>query len=189
MKDQTTLNAEEAMERNLHIGGSAAHPGWEVFNAIAGEHVDHLGNANDLSRFADNTFQRVYASHVVEHLDYMAELALTLNEWKRVLTPGGTILLSVPDLDILASLILDKQRLSLDERFMVMRMIFGGHVDPFDYHYTGLNEEFLSEFLRISGFIAIERVNSLGFFSDTSEMIYKGTRISLNMTAQKPIGV
>lgn len=80
MKDPTTPNAEEAMERNLHIGGSAAHPGWEVFNAIAGEHVDHVGNANDLSRFADNTFRRVYASHVVEHLDYTAELALTLNE-------------------------------------------------------------------------------------------------------------
>lgn len=182
-----TAYSSKAEERNLHIGGSAAHSGWEVFNAIAGEHVDHVGNANDLSRFDDNTFTRLYASHVVEHLDYTAELALTLSEWRRVMIPGGTIFISVPDLDILSELLLAKERLSLDERFMVMRMMFGGHIDAFDYHYTGLNEEFLAEFLRITGFDSIERVNSLGFFADTSEMEYKGTRISLNMTARKPI--
>lgn len=104
-----------------------------------------------------------------------------------MLTPGGAILLSVPDLDILASLILDKQRFSLDERFMVMRMIFGGHVNPFDYHYTGLNEEFLTAFLQGTGFAFIARVESLGFFADTSEMEFAGTRISLNMTARKPV--
>jgi predicted SAM-dependent methyltransferase len=187
MSDPITANSGKAEQRNLHIGGSAAHPGWEVFNAIAGEHVDHVGNANDLSRFADNTFDKVYASHVVEHLDYTAELALTLSEWRRVMTPGGTLFLSVPDLDILSELMLNKERLNLDERFMVMRMMFGGHTDAFDYHYTGLNEEFLAEFLRVTGFDSIKRVDSLGFFADTSEMEYKGTRISLNMTARKPI--
>lgn len=186
MQDQPTLNADKPIERNLHIGGSFAHAGWEVFNAIAGGHVDHVGNANDLSRFADNTFNRVYASHVLEHLDYAAELALTLNEWKRVLNPGGTLFLSVPDLDILAKLILDKERLSLEERFMVMRMIFGGHVNQFDYHYVGLNEEFLTEFLQATGFASIVRVESLGFFTDTSELEFVGTRISLNMTARRP---
>jgi predicted SAM-dependent methyltransferase len=99
MEDQATLNADKPNERNLHIGGSIAHAGWKVFNAIVGGHVDQVGNANDLSRFDDNTFSRAYASHVVEHLDYTAELTLTLNEWKRVLPPGGAILLSVPDLD------------------------------------------------------------------------------------------
>jgi predicted SAM-dependent methyltransferase len=186
MSTERAVILEQATGRNLHIGGSAAHPGWEVFNAIPGSHVDHVGNANDLSRFDENTFARVYASHVVEHLDYTAELSFTLNEWKRVLVPGGTILLSVPDLDILAELMLDKQRLSLEERFMVMRMMFGGHTNQFDYHYVGLNEEFLSEFLAITGFQAIERVGSLGFFADTSEMEFKDTRISLNMKAQKP---
>lgn len=113
MQDQPTLNADKPIERNLRIGGSFAHTGWEVFNAIVGEHVDHIGNANELSRFNVNTFSRVYASHVVEHLDYTAELALTLNEWKRVLAPGGAILLSVPDLDTLSTLILDKECLAL----------------------------------------------------------------------------
>jgi predicted SAM-dependent methyltransferase len=184
--DQAKPTIETPTGRNLHIGGSAAHADWEVFNAIAGGHVDHVGNANDLSRFADNTFSQVYASHVAEHLDYTAELSLTLNEWKRVLVPGGTILLSVPDLDVLATLILDKERLTLEERFLVMRMIFGGHTDPFDYHYTGLNEEFLTEFLQGAGFTSITRVESLGCFNDTSEMEFVGTRISLNMTARKP---
>ena len=62
------------MPRRLHIGGTTRSDGWEVLNANAAPYVDHVGNANDLSRFADNTFVEIYASHVVEHLDYGGEL-------------------------------------------------------------------------------------------------------------------
>jgi predicted SAM-dependent methyltransferase len=65
--------------------------GWEVLNAVAGPHVDHLGNAEDLARFADASFDVLYASHVVEHLDYRDRLAATLREWNRVLAPGGRV--------------------------------------------------------------------------------------------------
>ncbi len=171
--------------RCLHIGGSAASGGWEVFNAIAGPHVDHIGNANDLSRFADSTFDKVYASHVLEHFDYVAELILTLVEWRRVLTPGGKLFISVPDLDTLARLILDRERLDVDARFMVMRMIFGGHTNLYDYHKVGLNEEFLVKYLQNAGYESIVRVPRLGFFADTSEMIFAGVPISLNIVAEK----
>ena len=60
------------MTRRLHIGGTVAREGWEVLNANAAPYVDHVGNANDLSRFADNTFDAIYASHVIEHLDHVA---------------------------------------------------------------------------------------------------------------------
>jgi predicted SAM-dependent methyltransferase len=107
-------------------------------------------------------------------------------EWNRVLAPGGTIFLSVPDLDVLSDLMLQKNRLTIDERFFVMRMIFGGHVDKYDYHMVGLNQEFLGSFLQGSGFINIRRVHNHGLFSDTSSMEYKGISISLNMIAEKP---
>ncbi len=69
---------------------------------------------------------------------------------------------------------------------MAMRMVFGGHIDAFDYRYTGLNEDFPTEILKGTGFTSIARVESLGFFDDTSGMEFCGTRISLNMRAQKP---
>jgi predicted SAM-dependent methyltransferase len=173
------------MERRLHIGGLVRADGWEILNDDPVPCVDHVCNANDLSQFADNTFIEIYASHVLEHFDYAGELADTLREWNRVLVPGGKIYISVPDLDVLARLFLDREELSLDERFLVMRMIFGGHTDKNDYHLAGLNEEFLSGLLEGTGFVNIQKVEEFGLFDDSSCMIFKGVPISLNMTAEK----
>lgn len=174
------------MTRKLHIGGISQSEGWEILNANPAPYVDHVCNANDLSRFADNTFAQLYASHVVEHFDYKEELPNALAQWNRVLEPGGTVFVSVPDIDILCSLMLQKDRLSTQERFHVMRMIFGGHADKYDYHVVGLNQEFLGSFLHFSGFVNIRRVQNFGLFADTSSMVFKGVPISLNMIAEKP---
>lgn len=173
------------MNRRLHIGGTVRVEGWEVLNAIGGPHVDHVGNAEDLSRFADGSFDVLYASHVVEHFDYRDRLVAALRDWNRVLIPGGRVYVSVPDLDILARLLLDRQRLSVEERFFVMRMIFGGHDNEYDYHAAGLNEDFLSRFLTEAGFAKIRRVKDFGLFKDTSALQFAGERISLNLTAEK----
>jgi len=170
----------------LHIGGQLKVAGWEVFNSVPAPYVDHLGNAKDLSRFKDNTFSDIYASHVLEHFDYANELEIALKEWYRVLVPGGNMYVSVPDLDILAQLFTAKDRLNADERFFVMRMMFGGHVNEYDYHVVGLNEEFLSYFITRAGFVNIRRVSSFGLFEDTSDSVYKGVPISLNVIAEKP---
>jgi predicted SAM-dependent methyltransferase len=174
------------MTRKLHIGGTLRVEGWEVLNISPGPAVDHIGDAIDLSRFEDATFTDIYASHTLEHFDYKDALTKALREWARVLAPGGKLHVSVPDLEILCKLLLVKEELTLDERFFVMRMLFGGHVDNHDYHLVGLSEEFLSQFLHLAGFEQIRRVASLGFFKDTSELRFKDIPISLNMVATKP---
>lgn len=47
------------MTRRLHIGGTVAKEGWEVLNANPAPYVNHVGNANDLSRFPDGTFDAI----------------------------------------------------------------------------------------------------------------------------------
>ncbi|MEJ1959599.1 MAG: methyltransferase domain-containing protein [Nitrosomonadales bacterium] len=163
----------------------AKSAGWEILDANSEPHVDHVCNANDLSQFSDNTFVQIYSSHVVEHLDYIGELQHTLKEWNRVLKPGGKVFISVPDLDTLARLILDKKQLTIDDRFEVMRMIFGGHVDKYDYHLVGLTEEFLVEYLNASGYVNIRKLKEFNLFNDSSSMLFKGVPISLNMIAEK----
>lgn len=116
------------MVRRLHIGGKIKSDGWEVLNVNPAPYVDHVCNANDLSQFTDNTFAEIYASHIVEHLDYIgkpkdipakkgqwafgqpvpSELENTLIEWNRVLVPGGKLYIGVPDVDVLAKLIIEK---------------------------------------------------------------------------------
>lgn len=172
------------MPRRLHIGGTIRKDGWEVFNALAGPHVDHQGNANDLTRFGDETFSDLYASHVLEHFDYVGEIPKALREWFRVLAPGGRLLVSVPDMDVLCRLFLERT-LTTEQRFFVMRMIFGGHVDKWDYHVVGINEEFLTAFFAHAGFAGVQRVESFGLFDDTSESQFAGRRISVNLIAYK----
>ena len=173
------------MLRKLNIGGTAPAPGWEILNINPSPHVDHIGNAKDLSQFPDGTFNTIYASHVLEHFDYKGELLSTLKEWHRVLKPFGWLFVSVPDIDVLAKLLLDKKRLTMSERFHVMRMIFGGHVDDHDYHFTGFNEEFLGHYLFDAGFRAIIKVDTFGMFEDTSGMMFKNELISLNLVSRK----
>ncbi len=173
------------MPRRLHIGGWKGAEGWEVLDVNPGPAVDHVGDARDLRAFHDNTFAEIYASHVVEHFDYRNELLLVLKEWLRVLSPGGTLYVSVPDLDVLARLFLDRERLSFQDRFMVMRMIFGGHVDKHDYHLVGLNEEFLTDLLRAAGFTGMRKVADFGLFHDTSSMLFKDVAISVNVVCKK----
>ncbi len=55
-----------------------------------------VGDATDLSGFADGTFQVVFASNFLEHLDHDA-VDRCLAEVHRVLSPGGRIILVQPN--------------------------------------------------------------------------------------------
>jgi predicted SAM-dependent methyltransferase len=168
---------------NLHIGGLAARPGWKILNAQPGEAVDLVGDVRDLGKFPEACCQKIYASHVLEHVD-QNDFLPTLKGINRVLRRGGDLYVSVPDLDVLSRMFLDRT-LAPEQRFHVMRMIFGGQVDEHDFHYIGLNEEIMTGFLQRAGFSSIRRVDSFGLFSDTSDFRPYGVAISLNLIASK----
>ena len=168
----------------LHVGGRQALPGWTVFDIAVGPHVDVVGDCRDLSAFAAGSAADIYASHVLEHLGYLDDLPRALAEFHRVLAPGGRLLVSVPDLDALCRLFLDPA-LDIQERFHVMRMMFGGQTDPHDLHRAGLNEAFLRDYLAVAGFRAVRRVEAFGLCQDSSTIRVRGVPISLNMVAEK----
>lgn len=171
--------------RKLHIGGTEKKKGWEILNVLDGPGVEHVGDARDLSRFENDTFSAIYASHILEHLGYKDGIPAALREWHRVLRPGGTLYVSVPDLDVLARMFLQPGQ-TLKQRFEVMRMMFGGQLDEFDFHYSGLNEEFLRGYFHDVGFINPYRVRDFGLFDDSSTWTVAGLPISCNMIAEKP---
>lgn len=172
--------------RRLHIGAKERQAGWEVFNIIPSEIVDHVGDARDLSRFPDGTFGDLYASHVLEHFDYREEVGAVLLEWKRVLAPGGKISISVPNMDVLCYLFSHPDVTSLEDKYKIMRIMFGGYMDRYDYHNTGFFPELLHSCLANAGFDAITTVERFGIFADGSGIKCAGIDISINMTAVKP---
>jgi len=171
--------------RQLHIGGKKSHPDWEIFDAINRPNVDHVGDAADLSRFEDGAFKRVYASHVLEHFPYLRKLTPTLTEWGRILSDDGEMLISVPDMDILCEMFLDKELLTFHERYHVMRIMFGGQSNDYDFHYAGLNMEILSDLANQVGLRVDRRVKSFGLFSDHSNYVFAGKAVSLNVVLVK----
>ena len=185
LKSGKTREATKESPRKLHIGGMVSHPEWELLNIQAGPNVDYVGDAANLSQFKDETFDELYASHVAEHFDYKDALLKTLKEWHRVLKPGGKLHISVPDMDILCQLFLKHEELNLKQRYHIMRMMFGGQMDPYDYHYVGLNFAFLAAFLKEAKFQSYERVQEFDIFDDTSKLRFLDIPISLNVIAFK----
>ena len=121
----------------LHIGGKEKKEGWSILNIQKKEGVDYLGDISDLSQFEDNSIEEIYASHVVEHVN-QKNIQKTLNGIYRVLNKNGKVYISVPDLDVLCRIFIDPKAPS-KVKFHVMRMMFGGQIDDFDFHYFGWN--------------------------------------------------
>jgi predicted SAM-dependent methyltransferase len=174
--------ADASQEIRLHIGGVEPRAGWKILNIQPGPHVDFVGSCTDLTGFADGSIAEIYASHVFEHLGYQAELPQVMAGIRRILRPGGTLRISVPDLDVLCRMFVHPA-LSPEARFHVMRIIYGGQMDAYDFHKVGFTLEFLTYFLAKHGFRDVRRVASHDLFDDTSRLVLFGHPISLNVVA------
>jgi predicted SAM-dependent methyltransferase len=164
----------------LHLGGWEVKDGWTIVNVEERPGVDVRGNVTDLSMFADQTVDEIYASHVYEHLSYMGELTTAFNEAARVLKVGGIFRVAVPDLEVLCRLFLQSAH-DLNQQWFVQRMIMGGQTEPYDFHKTGFTFQHLTGMLHAHGFRNFRRVPSFGLFEDTSSSDFLGTPISLNV--------
>ncbi|PIK94489.1 FkbM family methyltransferase [Synechococcus sp. 60AY4M2] len=168
----------------LHIGGKQPHPDWKILDRQVGDHVDYVGSAIDLSQFEDNSIEAIYAPYILQRFNYTRELPTALKEWHRVLRFGGQLMISVPDMPTLCRLYL-KDEVSLEQRFRIMRMMFGDQVDEQNYYKVGFSWEYLFALLAQVGFRVIRKVDRFGLFNDCSDMVFLGEPVSLNVVATK----
>ena len=119
----------------------------------------------------------------MEHVG-QKKISKTLNGIYRVLKSSGKFYVSVPDMDILCKTFIDPKS-SIKLKFHTMRMMFGGQLDEFDFHYFGWNFQFLNNFLLEAGFKKIDKVDNFSLFKDTSVSKSNGEPISLNIIACK----
>ena len=167
----------------LHIGGEQSKPGWKILNIQKKDNTDFIGDISNLEQFKDESIEEIYASHVLEHVKHSL-LMKTFLEIFRILKKGGKFYISVPDLFVLTNLFVSVE--SADKRFKIMKMMYGGQVDQYDFHYFGWYEEALSTFLYKSGFKTYAKVENFNIFDDTSSLKFDNKFISLNVVAFKP---
>lgn len=164
----------------LHIGGDQATDGWVIFDITDRPEVDIVGNVVDLGAIPTDSVDEIYAAHVFEHLGYQNELRRALAECRRVLKNGGKLKMSVPDIRVLGSL-LNEPDLSDGELVWLMRILYGGQSDQYDFHKTGFTWEILAGLAAESGFEHLGVVERFGLFDDCSEIRVRGRLVSLNV--------
>ena len=153
-------------QRYLEIGpGNEMMPGFETLNIVGGLNVDYVFDAAKPLPFGDNTFDLIYASHILEHIPWY-NTEEVLKEWVRILKPGGQLEVWVPDgLKICKVLIEAEQGLitkSPDDWDMFNprkdpfiwvngRLIYGARPDYPSWHRAIFTPRYLKELFNMLG--------------------------------------
>jgi predicted SAM-dependent methyltransferase len=176
----------------LSIGCGPVDFGKDWIHVDGGDYP-HLDSKNivNLDKYSDNTFEVIYASHVLEYFD-RTEVLTVLHEWSRVLKPGGKLRIAVPDFEAMV-------KLYLEEGFFLKSFLgpLYGKMPMGDetiYHKTTYDFHSLNEVLLGVGFSSVDRYNwrdyDVHLENDDCSQAYlpkmekeNGTLISLNIEA------
>lgn len=183
------LKRYEEDEVKLHLGcGGKSLPGFincDLYN----ENADKKCDIRDLSCFDDNSIDLIYASHVLEHVK-RHEVSSTVEEWCRVLRPGGKLYVAVPDFEAVASHYMENRDLK-----PLQGLLNGGQNYEGNEHYVCFDFSFLKEILAEQGFVDVDRYDwresEFSDFDDFSKAYLphmdfeNGRLMSLNVLATK----
>jgi predicted SAM-dependent methyltransferase len=178
----------------LHLGSGGIYINDFInLDADPYSNCDIVCNVEKL-KINSNCVQVLYNSHIFEHIN-QKNAKLVLQEWFRVLEPGGKLYISVPDCEVLYKIYLDNLPDYDNNKKNIVDLtnsiIYGGQSNRFDYHYNGFSFQTLRFLLFSVGFSNVDRFNrsELSFannFSDASSSAkIDGIPISLNVVAQK----
>lgn len=70
--------------------------GFETLNIIDGRSVDYIADISEKLPFVDESFDLIYASHVIEHVPWFLQKQL-FSELFRILKPNGVLEIWVPN--------------------------------------------------------------------------------------------
>ena len=170
------------MKLNLGAGDRPPIPSFKTVDLFG--KPNYKRDVRDLSIFKDNSIELIYASHVLGYFD-REEVEDVLKEWYRVLEPGGTLRVAVPDFPKLVTVYYKAG----------LKAILGPLYGKMNgmYHKTVYDEQSLTEVLS-KQFKNVRRYDWRGtihrYHDDHSQAYFphmnkQGILISLNMEATK----
>jgi len=179
----------------LHLGcGKRYIPGFVHIDAINHPHVNHVASIDNLHFIDNDSVDLIYNCHVLEHFK-RCEVMHVLNEWKRVLKPGGVLRISVPDFASLC----DVYQRHGNQLKLVIGPLFGRQDYLYNIHYNAFDYQTLSNALGEAGFGQVRRYDwretEHATIDDYSQAYIphmdkeNGIHISLNIECVKPLSV
>ena len=186
-----------ALTVNLHLGCWHRHiPGWVHVDLCDMPHIDHKTGIDDLPMFEDESVDLIYSSHSFEYFDRQ-QAAVVLAEWRRVLKPGGTLRLAVPDFEALTEVYRRAGKVEAVVGPLYGRMEISTPEGPATlYHKTVYDYASLSTLLEANGFANVRRYDWRNTvhkdYDDHSQAYFPhmdkdgGLLISLNVEADRP---
>jgi predicted SAM-dependent methyltransferase len=174
-----------AMRINL---GSGERPleGWVNVDALPdAPGVDVVADIVEPLPFDSASADALYASHLLEHVS-TDDVPGVLAEWRRVLRPGGVLMIAVPDLEVIARMIVERPGWFTPPHTPWIGAIYGGQKDAWDFHKTGFTAPWLAYCLDQAGFGDVRRVDrftELRVDDGSYSPIPFGVNVSLNMRA------
>ena len=176
----------------LHLGcGPLRAAGWCNVDVTNRASVDVIDNILTLDKFKDNFASEIYACHVLEHLAHN-EVPPTLARWFAVLKPGGTLRISVPDLDRIVKIYgANTKHFQTPGNSPWIGLIYGGQNDKHDFHKTGFNFCWMKKLLEDADFTGVEEYpHEPHFIPEMRDASLAkepfGEFLSLNVLARKP---
>ncbi len=181
----------------LHLGcGKRYIPGFVHIDVDDFPHIDHRHWIERLPEFPDESVGLIYCCHAFEYFDRI-EARRALAEWRRVLTPTGTLRLAVPDFAALATVYRQYDDLDrvLGPLFGKMEIAGPPHTRRTIYHKTVYDFPSLEKLLVSSGFHHVQRYDwrqtEHSDIDDFSQAYVphmdkeRGLLVSLNVEAEK----
>lgn len=179
-----------ASAKRLNLGSSnRLLPGYVNADLLPEHKPDVICSVDKLDFAQDGAYDLVRASHVLEHFT-VADCKRVIEEWKRVIRPGGYLVVCCPDYIRLSwrAILCPQGFDSLSDRFMPgwMNGLYALDLPPALGHKSVFTERSLCHLLQNAGFrvlgrqrYQVEEPYILGI-DDNSNNIY-----SVNLVAQK----